>query len=245
MKSLNRMILLVAAAVSVLLVFGIYLLFSGFGDRMMQKAAFSQSAVVAKLTFSSMFQLMNQGWTRDQVIAFTDSAVDSLGESPMRIEFHRSELVSRQYGEVPQAAMNDDLAKVMASGRPREVAGDKGGRYFYPLIADERCLSCHAGIKKGDVLGAITVEASFDRFIDDTRKLLMMILLLMTPAPFLAAWLVTLYIDSRVNRFTGDLDAVLDEAGKTGQPPDFTRIRPAWHELDDILERMKRLVGPR
>ena len=243
MKSLNKIILLVAAVVSLLMVVGVYLLFSGFGDRMMQKAAFSQSQIVAKLTFSNMFQLMSQGWKRDQVIAFTRSATNSLDGTPLSIDFYRGELVNALYGEVAQAAPSDEVLQAMRTKRPREVATEQGGRYIYPMVVDERCLACHGNTRKGDVLGVITVEAKYDAFIDDSRKLLMLVLLLLAPTPFVAAWLVTRYLDSRINRFTKRVDQALDKADAAGNAPDFAAVRPSWHELDDILERFKRLAG--
>lgn len=243
MTSLNKIILLVAAVVSLLMVVGVYMLFSGFGDRMMQKAAFSQSQIVAKLTFSNMFQLMNQGWKRDQVIAFTRSATDSLDGTPLSIEFYRGELVSALYGEVAQAAPSEEVLQAMRSKRPREVATEQGGRYLYPMLVDERCLACHANAQKGDVLGVITVEAKYAGFIDDSRKLLMLVLMLLAPTPFIAAWLVTLYLDSRITRFTERVDQALDQADAAGGAPDFAAVQPSWHELEEILARFKRLAG--
>lgn len=243
MKSLNKLILLVAALVSLLLVTGIYLLFSGFGDRMMQKAAFSQSQMVARLTFANMFQLMNQGWNRDQVIAFARSATDSLANSPLTIEFYRGPLVNDLHGFIAQPEPGEDLAQALRTGRARELATPQGGRYIYPLVAEDRCLGCHGNVKRGDVLGAITVQAKYDQFIDDSRKLLMLVLLLLAPTPFIAAWLVTLYLDSRVNRFVAQLDRVIEQAEAPGGRADFSQVKPSWHELDEILARIKRLAA--
>lgn len=242
MKSLNKIILAVAAIVSVVMVVAVYFLFSGFGDRMMQKAAFSQASIVSRLTFSNMFQLMNQGWKRDQVIAFTNSATQSLADSPLRIEFYRGELVEKQYGSIAQAAMTPELGKVLRSGRPQEIVTPSGGRYIYPLLADQRCLSCHENVKVKQVLGAITVEARYENFIDDTRKLLMIILLILAPAPFVAAWLVTIYLDNRINRFVGGIDAALDRSRASGEPLDFSKVKPAWGELEEILDRIKKVA---
>lgn len=241
MKSLNKFILLVAAAVSLIMLVGVYFLFSGFGDRMMQKAAFSQSSVVANLTFSNMFQLMNQGWKRDQVIEFTQSATKSLVNSPLRIDFYRGDLVSQKYGLILQPPMSTELERAMRTGKAVEVALPQGGRYIYPLVADQRCLSCHENVKVGNVMGAITVDASYDRFIDDSRKLLMLILMLLAPAPFIAAWLVTIYLDSRINRFIRQVDVVIGQSETSGAALDFSSVKPSWSELDEILDRFKRL----
>jgi hypothetical protein len=242
-KSLNKIILSVAAIVSVLMVVAVYFLFSGFGERMMQKAAFSQASIVSRLTFSNMFQLMNQGWKRDQVVAFTHSATQSLADSPLRIEFYRGELVEKQYGSIAQPAMTPTLEKALRSGRPQETATPSGGLYVYPLLADQRCLSCHENVQLKQVMGAITVEARYEKFIDDTRKLLMIILMILAPAPFIAAWLVTIYLDNRINRFVDGIDAALERSRASGEKLDFTAVKPAWGELEEILERIKKVAA--
>jgi hypothetical protein len=243
MKSLNKVILLVAAAVSLFMLVGVYLLFSGFGDRMMQQAAFSQSSVVANLTFSNMFQLMNQGWKRDQVIEFSQNATKSLAGSPLRIDFYRGDLVSKRYGSVSQPPMSSELERAMRTGKPVEVALEQGGRYIYPLVADQRCLSCHENVKVGNVMGAITVDASYDKFINDARQLLMLILFMLAPLPFIAAWLVTIYLDSRINRFVRQVDGVIGRAETSGAALDFSVVKPTWSELDEILDRFKRIAS--
>lgn len=243
MKSLNKIILSVAAIVSVLMVVAVYFLFSGFGDRMMQKAAFSQASIVSRLTFSNMFQLMNQGWKRDQVIAFTNSATQSLADTPLRIEFYRGDLVAQQYGGIAQSALTPELEKALRSGRPQEVVTPSGGRYVYPLLAEQRCLSCHENVKVKQVMGAITVEARYEKFIDDTRKLLMIILLILAPAPFVAAWLVTIYLENRIDRFVRGIDSAMERSRTTGESLDFSNVKPAWDELDEILNRVKQVAA--
>lgn len=241
MKTLSKFILLVAALVSLGLVLGIYATFSGFGERMMQRAAFSQSQVVARLTFSNMYQLMSQGWKRDQVITFTKSATDSLTGSPLKIQFYRGEAVSRTFGQVIQSPPDAAVAEALRTGRSSEVASAEGARFVYALKADASCLSCHVKAAKGEVLGVITVDSRYEKFIGDSRKLLLLILLLLAPTPLIAAWLVAVYFDRRVDRFVGQIDAALDAAGDG--KPEFSGVRPGWSELEEILQRFKRLAG--
>mgnify|MGYP001765156780 CR=1 FL=1 len=241
MKSLSKIILAVAALVSLGLVVGTYTMFSGFGERMMQRAAFSQSQVVARLTFSNMYQLMNQGWKRDQVITFTKSATDSLAGSPLKIQFYRGEAVNRSFGPVIQPPPDAAVAEALRTGRSSEVASADGARFIHALKADDSCLRCHVKAARGDVLGVISVESRYEKFIDDSRKLLMLILLLLAPTPFIAAWLVAVYFDRRVDRFVEQIDKALDAAGAGG--PDFTGVKPAWSELETILQRFRRMAA--
>lgn len=244
MKSVSKLILVVAGLVSVGLMVAFYFLFTGFSTYAMQRAALSQARIVSNLTFSDMFQLMNKGWNREQVLDFTRSAVGSVRDSPVRIEFWRGERVNQRFGVVPQEAPDRHVATVLRTGRSQEVATEQGGRYIYALVAEDKCLGCHDNARKGEVLGAIAVEAGFEGFMRDTRKLLLVVLLLIVPLPFIAGWLVALYLHSRMERFTEELDGVI--AGVEGQPgagPDFAQVKPAFLELDEILERVRRLAA--
>lgn len=241
MKSMARLILLVAGAVSIALMVGIYLMFNGFGDRMLQQAAFSQSQTVARLTFSSMFQLMSQGWKREQVMAFAANSAKAVENMPLTIEFYRGEPVSRQYGAVPQAEPDAQLANAMRTGRPQEIATEKGVRYLFPLVAEAQCLACHTQAKKGDVLGTITVRTQYDHFIDTSSQHLMLVLLLLAPIPFVAAWVVALLLHNRMENFAEQVDKVI--TAQAGGTPDFSRVDPYCSELDEILDKFKKLAG--
>jgi hypothetical protein len=244
MNSLNKVILLVAAVVSLVMLVGVYLLIVGFGERMMQSAALSQSSTVSRLTFENMYQLMLQGWKRDQVIAFTEKTTKSLAGEPLRIQFYRGEVVDQLYGPVKQNPITPELEKVMRTGKPLEVATPKGGRYIYPLVADKRCMGCHQNAKIGEVMGAITVDTQYDQFIDDSRQLVMIVLLILAPLPFIAAWLVTVYLHNRMHRFVVQIDSALLQSDKDGgKPVDLSNVKPAWSELDEILDCFKRLAA--
>lgn len=244
MKSVSKMILVVSGLLSVGLMVAFYFLVSGFSNYAMQQAAFSQARIVSNLAFSNMYQLMNKGWKRDQVLDFTLGAADSLEGSPVRIEFWRGERVNQLYGTIPQGARDRHVETALRTGRSQEVATEQGGRYVYALVAEDRCLSCHGNAKKGDVLGAIAVEAKFERFMQDTRQLLMVVLLLIAPLPFIAGWLVALYLHSRMERFATQMDTVIAQVeSQPAAAPDFSPVKPRFLELEEILARIRKLAG--
>ncbi|GEM_PF-1839146 len=242
MRSMNRLILMIAGLVSLLMVVGTYLIFSGFGDKMLQRAAFSQSHALAHLTFSNMFQLMSRGWSREEVISFTDHATRSVDKTPIRVEFYRAPGVSNEFGSpAVQAAPDEALQAALSSGNPREIPGVDGVRFIYPLVAEASCLSCHQASKVGDVMGAITVHSRYDDAINTSRKILMLVLLLLSPVPFVAAWLVTLYLDSRFNRFVDDVNQAIARA-QEDKSVDLSGIQPGLEELDEVLESFKKMA---
>lgn len=237
-KSINRLILMIAAAVSLALLAGGYAVFSGFGDRMLQQSAFSKSHAVAHLTFTSMYQLMSRGWKREDVLAFTDLSTRSVDGADIRLSFYRGDKVSALYGPIPQEAATPEQAEVMRTGKAKEIPTDSGVRYVFPMRAEAFCLRCHGNAQEKEVLGVITVQTRYDGIIEKTRELLLLVLLLLTPLPFVAAWLVALLIHHRILGFEAQIDAAMGQDGR----PDLDKVDPGFEELREILRRFKKLA---
>lgn len=242
MNSLSRLILLVAASVSVFLLVASYFFFTGFGNHLLMHSAVKQADTVAQITFSSMYQLMSKGWNREQVMAFADHTATSVANTPTKISFYRAEPVSRQYGEVKNPAPSPELQLALQTGRIRQVEHEHGLTYHMPLVAQDNCLRCHSQAKRGEVLGAITVETGFSAEMKETSLHMLMILLLLSPVPFVAALMVAIHLEHRFENFCRGLDGV-DEEIKAGKPADFSRVPTRYHEFEDILDRIKKLLG--
>lgn len=241
MLSISRLVLAVSVAVTFLLVGGTYFLLSGFGDRMLQQSTAQHIQSLAKVTYSSMYQLMNQGWKREQVVAFADNVGNSVVGTPMKIDFHRSDIVSAQYG-VPRAANGDsEIDKVMKTGLRLDSTSPDGMRFLLPLKANKECLNCHTNAKKDDVLGVIEIRAGYQQLISDTRMHLMLVLLLLAPLPLVAGFLIAVILDSRMNRFVSQLDEAID-AAESGKAPDFNAVEIRFAEYRELLGHFKRLI---
>jgi hypothetical protein len=242
MKSFARLIMLVAASVSVFLLATSYLFFTGFSDHTLKNASAKQADTVAQLTFSSMYQLMSKGWTRAQVVEFADHTASSMADTPTRINLYRAEPVSRQFGAPESQAPDDELALALRSGRTRQVDRDGGLTYHMPLVAQDNCLRCHTQAKRGDVLGAISVDIRFGEAMRETSLHMFLVLLLLAPTPFIAALMVAVHLERRFDDFSAGLDAVADEV-KAGKPADFSRVPVRYQEFGGILERIRKLLS--
>jgi hypothetical protein len=240
MKHFSRLILLVAASVSVFLLVVSYFFFTGFGNHMLKQSAVKQADTVAQITFSSMYQLMSKGWTRAQVVEFADQTAASVANTPTRISFHRAEPVSRQYGEIKDQQASEELQLALRSGRTRQVDYDGGLIYHMPLVAQDNCLRCHTQAKRGEVLGAITVQTGFAGEMKETNMHMLLVLLLFSPTPFIAALMVAVHLEHRFEKFAHGIEEA-GEAIKAGKPADFSRVPTLYHEFDEILTRIKRL----
>lgn len=242
MKSYSRLIMLVAAGVSAFLLVASYFFFTGFSNHALKHSAVKQADTVAQITFSSMYQLMSKGWDRSQVLQFADHMAASVANTPTRISFYRAEPVSRQFGEVKNPVPDEELQVALQSGRTRQVDRDDGLTYHMPLVAQDNCLRCHTQASRGEVLGAITVETRFGEEMKESSLRMFLILLLLSPTPFIAALLVAIHLEHRFEDFSHGLDAV-DEAIRAGKPADFSQVPARYHEFADILARIRKLLG--
>lgn len=241
MLSISRFVLVVSVIVSLLLVAGTYYLLSGFGDRMLRQSTAQHTESLAKVTYTTMYQVMNQGWKREQVETFAESVGRSVVGDPLRIKFHRSEGVAKQFGAVRQEPADELVAQAMKTGRDKDVATQEGIRFLLPMSAKAECLSCHTSAQKGDVLGVIDIQSGYSRLIGDTRQHLMLVLLMLAPLPLIAGFVVAIRLDGRVNSFINQLDEAIDRA-KPGQAPDFASVQSHFAEFRELLGHFKRLV---
>lgn len=241
MQSISRLILVVAVAITLALVAGTYLLFTGFGDRMLRESAAQHSQSLARVTFTSMYQLMNQGWKRDQVEAFADSVAKSVLGTPLQVDFYRAEGVARQFGEVPQGPMDDRISDALRTGQDWNGGVGSGVRYLMPMKAKSECLACHSQAQVGEVLGLIAISTDYEAPLGETRTHLMLVLLLLSPLPILGALIAAAVLDSRMNGFVNQLDEVIDQA-EPGKAPDFGRVQVSFSEFRELLGHFKRLV---
>jgi hypothetical protein len=241
MLSISRLVLAVSVAVTFLLVGGTYFLLSGFGDRMLQQSTSLHAQSLAKVTYTSMYQVMNQGWKREQVVAFADSVANSVVGTPLKIDFHRSEMVSQQYGTVRATATDAEVEHAMKTGLRLDFATPEGSRFLLPMKANKECLSCHTNAKKDDVLGVIEIRAGYGELIGDTRMHLMLVLLLLAPLPLVAGFIIAVMLDSRMNHFVRQLDAAIDSA-EPGKAPNFNAVEVRFAEFRELLGHFKRLI---
>ena len=241
MLSISRLVLAASVAVTFLLVGGTYFLLSGFGDRMLQQSTAQHIQSLAKVTYTAMYQVMNQGWKRDQVVAFADNVANSVVGTPLKIGFHRSEVVSAQYGAVRTASADTQVEHAMKTGLRLDTATPEGMRFLLPMKANKECLSCHTNAKKDDVLGVIEIRAGYDELIGDTRMHLMLVLLVLTPLPLVAGFLIAVILDSRMNHFVNQLDDAID-AAESGKAPDFNAVEIRFAEYRELLGHFKRLI---
>ncbi len=245
LKTIKGLILSAALVVSLLIFGGVYLVTSGVYDRAVRENAVTMSGSLAQGTFSAMFQVMRQGWTRPQLEAFIESIQKSGEGSTHRIDIFRGPVVSHLFGPIEQPPIEGLIADSFALAEPRHEETEKGTRFAYPLVARDECLVCHINAKPGDVLGVIRVEQDVSALVDNAHHDLLMALLVIAPLPFLVAFGVAVFLTGRANRSIAVLTEKIEQVNKVS---DLTNIKLetmdlGLAELNGILAKVEELTN--
>lgn len=225
---IRNFIFAASAAVAVVFFGGSYWAVGGIFDSVIRKNAVRTSDAVARVTFSSMYQIMSAGWKRAQAESFLRATHGAGGDSGLDIVIYRGQLVSALYDEIEQPAFDAEVRAALDSGQPRHVDQQNAVRHIYPLVAEARCLRCHKNAEVGAVLGAIEVKQEFAPLLDEARRELLLALGLALPLAALVAAAAVWWVSRRIERSTERLRTSFDEVNAVS---DLRNIVLARHDL--------------
>lgn len=208
---INKFILVTSSLVAALFFGGAYWSLNMVFDNIVKTNAERTSEAASKITFDAMYQLMSQGWSRSQADDFVRSMAHS-GSSSLRVQIYRGELVVDLYGEIEQPAMDADLLRAMQEGKPLRIDASEQARHIYPLLADQRCLSCHTNAAPGMALGAIEVRQEYAGLLADARQQLLLAFAMLLPFAALFAGGAVWWVGRRIENSVMSLQESLNRS---------------------------------
>jgi len=108
-----------------------YLVVSSIYRHSFIKNADEVSDAVAHQINNSMLQLMQRGWTRNELGQFLDSVKGMGGQFPLKVDIFRGEAVERDYGSIAQPAKGRNILDSFRTG-------DAINYKKYPIISSVR-----------------------------------------------------------------------------------------------------------
>ena len=114
----------------------------------------------SQLVFESMYSAMQKGWNKDDI----QEIIDRLNkvDDELSISVHRGEKVAFLYGDIPQDKIaretNHNIKKAFQGNETIDIINNDEIRYFFPIIANNKCQTCHTNVTPGDILGVINVN---------------------------------------------------------------------------------------
>lgn len=233
-----------SAIVAALFFGGAYWSLDRVFDKVVRANAERTSEATTRIAFSSMYQLMSQGWKRSQVDAFLQATAEAGKDSGLSIRIYRGPVVVDLYHEIEQPPLDDDLRSVLASGQPLRRDTTEFARHIYPLVAEQRCLGCHHNAQVGTVLGAVEVRQDYAGLLADARHSLALAFAILVPLAGLLALAAVWWVGRRIE---GSVERLLDSFEQVNAVGDLRHISVARHdlgfaELNRVVEALGRLL---
>jgi len=129
-------------------------------DEVIQSLAKIDARKTSKLVFESMYSAMQKGWNKDEI----SEVITRLNkvDDKLEINIHRGVKVAEIFGDI-------DLDKKVRERDKNIIEAFKGDeildmddmeiiKYYFPLISNSQCQTCHINTKDGDVLGVININ---------------------------------------------------------------------------------------
>lgn len=231
--------------------FIIVLLFTSYlHTKLAQENAIKNSNLVSNQIFSSMYQVMKKGWSREELNEFMHSIKENFDES-YSVNIYRGDKIKELFGEVDEKQKDDLAISVMESGE-KIVFSDMGKlRNILPLNAKSECLSCHVNAKVGDTLGAIDVEQDFVEIIKDTLFDYIYFFFTVLPLFGLVAFLASRYTTSKItnalklfNKKVKNINSIKDfkEFDSADIDTKFEEVNKIILNVDELAEKLKKIA---
>ena len=198
-KSFKNYILL-KQIILVTIVFLICFIFSTYiHTSLTKKEALKQSDAISNQIFSSMYQVMKKGWSKDDVRMFTKSLEDSFVNSNYEINIYRTQKVKDIFGEIKKKKKDITLVNVL-NGEIKKFENFENNivRTITPLKAKPDCMSCHINVKEGDILGALEVTQDLNSVFSESKYQFIAFFLIIIPLFYISAFLSSRYTSKQI-----------------------------------------------
>lgn len=209
-------------------------------ESVFRQRAQEQADEVARITFTSMYEIMSLGWTREQAERFLDALHHGGAADQMAVQLYRAPRVIARYGDIDQPDADDTLRGVIEHGQPADEVIDGQFRTIHPLKAEARCLACHDNAAAGDVLGAIEIRQPYERLIRHTRLAFYSAALPSVLLGMLLIGAAIAWVSRRVGRSVGEVEQRLNAIGRFS---DLRHLELPPHQRDfNEIERIQQAI---
>ena len=200
---------------------------------------------VSDQVFTSMYQVMKRGWSKEELNDFMFSLKDNFEESNYKISIYRGDRVKELFGEVDEGVKDELVQRVFREGKNLDQSAGQILRNLKPLNAKQECLSCHVNAKVGDTLGVIDVEQNLVNIIKETFLDYVYFFLIVIPIFIFAAFLASRYTSSRITealeRFETKVQSI--NSVKDFKHFDSKDIDLRFKELNTIIYHVNELAS--
>ena len=162
---ISRALTLIFVFVSLLSVAVIFFLLQYLKEYTVEELAENEATKTAELIFQNLYTGMQKGWSKDDINSIISNISETITDT--NITLYRSEAVESLFGKpVDQhhpESRDEAVKQVFESRKPLLLSNHEQLRYIYPLIAEQKCLSCHTNSKPGQVNGIVSIALPLEK----------------------------------------------------------------------------------
>lgn len=213
-----------------------------YGEYMKKNAISSLAHVDAKktsmLVFESLYSAMQKGWNKEDLkeIIIRLNRVDP----SMKVDVYRTEAVSEIFGAIEKdkeaIGKNQDIQKAINGEEVLNISNSNFIKYYYPVIAKQDCLRCHANVKENDVLGVIDVSYPVSNLkvsLDEMINFFIIFIIFFSIMIFLAIFVeLNQYIIKPIKKFSN----VIQSITKSHDMKKRVEVEDNIEEIDSIKD---------
>lgn len=219
--------------------------------KLAQESALKHANAVSSQVFTSMYQIMKKGWSRDDLVEFMHSLKANFDSSDYTINIYRGAKVKEAYGEVNESFKDDLVQRVLQSGQKEVYSNRQKLRNVMPLVAKNECLSCHTNSKEGDVLGVIDVEQNLVDIIKETFLKYVLFFLIAIPIFALLAFVSAKYTTNKIaaslklfNKKVQNINSLQDfkKFDSTDIDTSFSEVDAILYNVNELAQKLKNIA---
>ena len=210
-------ILLVSVIFLICFIFSTYL-----HTTLAKEEALKHSTSISNQIFSSMYQVMRKGWSKEDVALFSKSLEDNFKDSNYEINIYRSDMVKELFGDIKEKKKDQTLIDIL-NGKNVQLTYFENNisRNILPLKAKQECTSCHTNVKAGDILGAVEVKQNLNTVFRESKYQYIGFFLIIIPIFYLAAFISSRYTTKKI---TTNLDKFNEKVERINSIQDFKQF---------------------
>lgn len=190
----SRQIVLVTLIFLICFIFSTYL-----HTTLTKQEALKHSDAISNQVFSSMYQVMRKGWSKDDVKLFTKSLEKNFESSNYEINIYRGDKVRQLFGDIDEKAKDSTLVDIL-NGKIDKHDDFQNNivRNIMPLKATNDCKACHVNVQVGEVLGALEVKQDLNSIFTESKYQYIAFFLIIVPIFYILAFLSTRYTTKQI-----------------------------------------------
>lgn len=190
----SRQIILVTLIFLICFIFSTYL-----HTTLTKQEALKHSDAISNQVFSSMYQVMRKGWSKDDVKLFTKSLEKNFESSNYEINIYRGDKVRQLFGDIDEKAKDSTLVDIL-NGKIEKYDDFQNNivRNIMPLKATNDCKACHVNVQSGEVLGALEVKQNLNSIFTESKYQYIAFFLIIIPIFYILAFLSTRYTTRQI-----------------------------------------------